>query len=87
MLFFTAQICDTPVCDPDIIEKIADEMEKSKEGIEYYFSRTEKELLPKGLKCSHCKKEEFKKGQDILDVWFDSGIQHSVFEKKRQSKF
>ena len=43
--------------------------------------------MPAGTQCKACQKTEFKKGQDILDVWFDSGVQHSVYVKKRGMSF
>ena len=82
LVVFYCQHCNSPLLDSEIIEQIAEGMEKSGEGIEYYFSRSEKELLPESVKCKSCGKGEFQKGKDILDVWFDSGIQHSVFSKK-----
>ena len=83
LVVFYCKNCETPLLDSQIIQEIADKMENSEEGIEYYFSREEKTLLPKGVKCSSCGNREFKKGKDILDVWFDSGIQHFVFAKNR----
>ena len=84
LVIFYCQKCSTPLLDSKIIEQIADEMENSKEGIEYYFSREAKELLPEGIKCQECGSTNFQKGKDILDVWFDSGIQHCVFAKKKE---
>ena len=84
---FYCQNCSKPVLDSRIIRQIADKMESSKEGIEYYFSRPAKELLPEDLECAHCGGSDFKKSDDILDVWFDSGIQHSVLAKKKKSSF
>ena len=82
LVVFYCRHCETPLLDSEIIEKVAEGMETSGEGIEYYFSRSEKELLPAGLKCESCGHQDFQKGKDILDVWFDSGVQHSVFSKK-----
>ncbi|MDH5719537.1 MAG: isoleucine--tRNA ligase [Spirochaetia bacterium] len=45
-----------------------------KEGIEIWFQKDVKELIPSGLKCSNCSGQNFTKERDILDVWFDSGI-------------
>jgi len=78
---FYCKNCSTPLIDSKIINQIADNMEASQEGIEYYFSRDTSELLPKNIKCTACQHNQFKKGTDILDVWFDSGIQHRVFKK------
>ena len=82
LVVFYCRQCETPLLDSKIIEQIAKGMETSGEGIEYYFSRSEAELLPEGLKCKSCGQQDFRKGKEILDVWFDSGIQHSVFSKR-----
>ena len=73
--------CDHPLIDENIMEKIAQTMESGL-GIEAYHDLPIEELLS-GHKCEECGSTEFKKGKDILDVWFDSGICHSAVQKKR----
>ncbi len=73
--------CGHTLMDSVLMRSIADQMEKTGEGIKYWFSRSVKELTPKGTTCPECQSSEFKKGEDILDVWFDSGIIHHVFDK------
>ena len=82
LVVFYCKKCHTTLLNPSIMEKIADQMEASGEGIKYWFSHEAEELLPKNTACEKCKGTEFKKGEDILDVWFDSGILHDVFKKK-----
>ena len=79
---FYCKKCQYTLMDADIMNKIADQMEESKEGIEYWFSNTAEKLLPEDTCCPECQSREFEKGTDILDVWFDSGICHYVFKKK-----
>ena len=79
---FYCGACGEALLSPEIIRAIADKMEESGEGIEYYFSRPAAELLPAGQKCGACGGGKFRKGEDILDVWLDSGVQHAVFRKK-----
>lgn len=79
---FYCKKCQHTLMDEDIMNKIADQMEESSEGIEYWFSNTVEKLLPEDTSCSECQNREFEKGTDILDVWFDSGICHYVFKKK-----
>ncbi len=74
--------CEYPLLDPQIIHHIADQMEQSQQGIEYWFSHNWQSLLPQPMVCPKCQKSEWKKGSDILDVWFDSGICHFVYQKK-----
>ena len=83
---FYCKKCSTPLLNSKIINNIADKMEESKEGIEYYFTRKSHELLPQNTKCESCQGTDFKKGEDILDVWFDSGIQHAVFKTNKNYK-
>lgn len=73
--------CDHPLVNAAIMEKIATAMEKGS-GIEAYYDMPIAELI-NGHKCENCGKTEFKKGGDILDVWFDSGICHAAVQRKR----
>ena len=43
-----------------------------KEGADAWYSHTPEELLPVGTKCP-CGASKWRKENDILDVWFDSG--------------
>ncbi len=80
---FYCQSCGEALASADLMDKIADLMESSKEGLEAYHSRSVKELIG-NQKCSACGHTEFDKGKDILDVWFDSGVCHSAVQKKRK---
>ncbi|MBP9865498.1 MAG: class I tRNA ligase family protein, partial [Candidatus Omnitrophica bacterium] len=46
------------------------------EGADAWFSRPAADFLPAGFKCSKCGGNDFKKEDDIIDVWFDSGVSH-----------
>jgi len=59
-----------------VIEHLADQV-KTK-GSDVWFEKDIKELLPPGFVCPDCGKSEFKKANDILDVWFDSGVSHQA---------
>ena len=54
-----------------------------REGADAWFERSARELLPPGTRCSRCGGEEFRKEQDILDVWFDSGVSHAAVLERR----
>jgi len=45
------------------------------EGADAWYKHTPEELLPVGTKCS-CGAGKWRKENDILDVWFDSGSSH-----------
>ena len=84
LVVFYCKKCSQPLLKPDLIEKIADEMQNTGEGTEYYFEKSAKQLLPDKISCENCGHHEFEKGRDILDVWFDSGVQHEIFSKKKR---
>ena len=86
LVVFYCKKCSKALLQPEVIEKIADEMQKTGEGIEYYFETDIKQLLPEDSQCENCGHKEFEKGEDILDVWFDSGVQHEVFAMQKNIK-
>jgi isoleucyl-tRNA synthetase len=47
-----------------------------KEGADAWYKHTPEELLPPGTKCPGCGETKWRKENDILDVWFDSGSSH-----------
>ena len=88
IIVFYCQNCSHPLLEPQLIRSIADQMEKTKQGIEYFYEKTAKELIGGSLNvCEKCSSREFKKGSDILDVWFDSGVCHFVFTKIKGESF
>ncbi|MBI4845950.1 MAG: isoleucine--tRNA ligase [Candidatus Omnitrophica bacterium] len=76
---FYCAACNKPVLDKNIIEKFAKIVEN--EGTDSWFIKEADELLPKGYVCTDCKKSKFVKENDILDVWFDSGVSHQAVIK------
>lgn len=78
--------CDTALINPDMIAKVAEGI--AQEGIEHWDTVALEAVLPKGSKCSDCSGSEFKKEQDILDVWFDSGVSHyAVLQNNKALNF
>lgn len=58
-----------------------------KESVDIWFTKEPKELLPKGYECPKCKSTQFKKENDILDVWFDSGVSNiAVLDNKKRDQ-
>lgn len=74
--------CGEEFLQPGVIERFA--LAVAEEGSDSWFKKDLKEFLPKDLKCPYCKQDDFSKGSDILDVWFDSGVSHQAVLKKRQ---
>jgi len=58
----------------------------SREGADSWFVRPAKDFLPPNFQCE-CGSRDFKKEEDILDVWFDSGVSHQAVLKRGESPF
>ena len=81
--------CNKPLMSVSLMNRIADLMEETNEGLEAYHSKPIEEML-QSENCSHCgakDPKDFKKGEDILDVWFDSGVSHTALEKREKIQF
>jgi isoleucyl-tRNA synthetase len=79
---FTCLKCGEVLARPQVIEHVADLI--GRHGTDYWFAKSAAELLPTGTMCGHCGGGEFKKEQDILDVWFESGVSFAAVLKPRQ---
>jgi isoleucyl-tRNA synthetase len=66
--------CDYTYITKDMVDAVADQVAKS--GIEYWDTVDIATVAPQNFTCPGCKGTNFKKEQDILDVWFDSGVSH-----------
>ncbi len=69
---FQCKNCGTTLMTPATIQHFIKMVEK--EGIELWYEKKAHELLPDGTICESCQSSEFEKENDILDVWFDSGV-------------
>jgi isoleucyl-tRNA synthetase len=82
---FTCLGCEESLPDTmisKIANHIADLMEK--EGSDVWFSKSASDLLPEGTVCPSCSGTAFQQENDILDVWFESGISHiAVLEHRK----
>jgi isoleucyl-tRNA synthetase len=77
---FYCENCSTILADESVSLKIADVF--SEEGSNAWFIKTAEELLPPGVKCTKCDSGIFKKENNILDVWFESGASHNVLGRR-----
>ncbi len=66
--------CDYTHISKEFIDLVADGV--AKEGIEFWAHVAITALVGKDFSCSACGGQSFTKEQDILDVWFDSGVSH-----------
>ena len=70
--------CEQPLVDPATIERIAGIF--SEKGSDCWYEMDSSEFIVPGTRCPHCGGEEFRKGNDILDVWFESGSSWSILK-------
>jgi isoleucyl-tRNA synthetase len=49
-----------------------------KHGSDAWFTADISELIPPGFACTKCDGTEFERENDILDVWFDSGVSYAA---------
>ena len=54
-----------------------------KEGADAWFKYDREEFLGPEAKCDNCGSEKFEKEEDILDVWFDSGVSYAAVCEER----
>ena len=50
----------------------------AREGADAWYIRESKDILPAGTKCAGCGGADFRKENDIIDVWFESGSSHAA---------
>lgn len=74
--------CGEVVKSKAVVERI-DEL-FLKEGADAWFSHDVNDFLPNETTCIKCGSTEFEKEEDILDVWFDSGVSHAAVCEKRE---
>jgi len=77
---FYCQACHQTLAKQDLMEHVADLMER--EGSDVWFLKSAGELLPPDTRCK-CGGTEFTKEDDILDVWFDSGVSQAAVLETR----
>ncbi len=73
IIVFYCDACGTRLQDFKALRNVVKWFEK--EGADAWYKHTAEELLPAGTKCS-CESTKWRKENDILDVWFDSGSSH-----------
>ena len=76
---FSCVECETTLADPQTIRHITSVVREH--GADVWFEKSAEELLPAHIQCQTCGGTAFKKEQDILDVWFESGVSHAAVLK------
>jgi len=68
---FYCEGCAHPLVSPALMNRVADAFEQ--EGIEAWYRRDPAQFT-EGAACEKCGGTAFRREQDILDVWWDSGV-------------
>ncbi len=79
---FSCLDCEETFTSEKIITYVADRMAEEG-GSDLWFESSAEALLPQGTFCPKCGGSNFKQEQDILDVWFESGVSHAAVLKAR----
>ncbi len=84
---FYCEKCREPYWNRETFKKVIESVET--QGADIWFEKDASYFLPEGAKCGRCGNTGFVKEEDILDVWFDSGVSFAAVCKKRpdQLKF
>ncbi len=77
----TCADCGETLRDPKVCAKIESMFEK--EGADAWFRYEVEELVPEGTCCPSCGSGTLRKENDILDVWFDSGVTYAAVCEER----
>jgi isoleucyl-tRNA synthetase len=72
---FYCKDCGREIIDDITIGAVKDLF--AREGSTAWYAREAEEILPEGYACS-CGGTRFRKENDIMDVWFDSGSSHAA---------
>ncbi len=73
---FYCNKCHQAAISQELCDHIASIFDK--EGSDAWFTHSAAELLPSNFSCQGCGNKDFSKEEDILDVWFDSGVSHAA---------
>ncbi len=79
---FVCKSCQTPFMDRETAGRIVETFEK--EGADSWFAHPAGDFIPEGTVCASCGGRDFQKEEDILDVWFDSGVSHAAVLDERE---
>jgi len=80
---FYCEKCETLHMNQDIVDKMFGLFEAH--GADVWFEKDADEFLPEGSRCQNCGHTGFIKEDDILDVWFESGVSHAAVLEDRDN--
>ena len=68
--------CGETLLNEETLERIRTHV--AERGADVWFREPAASFMPDGCACPSCGGKEFRKEEDIIDVWFDSGISHQA---------
>jgi len=74
IVVFYCEQCSEPLTDRKILDPVVDLF--AEHSADIWFEKDAKDLIAPGTVCAKCGGASFRKENDILDVWFDSGSSH-----------
>ena len=75
--------CGKPILSDEVIRRVESLVRQW--GADIWFKKKVEEIIPPGFKCPHCGADRFRKEQDIMDVWFESGVSHEAVVAQEES--
>lgn len=78
---FYCNDCEAILLDEKIMGKVYAQFEQH--GADIWFEKDISDFLTDGTRCAACGSHSFVKENDILDVWFDSGVSHAAVLEPR----
>ncbi|MGD9383904.1 MAG: isoleucine--tRNA ligase, partial [Desulfobacterales bacterium] len=78
---FYCEKCGALHINQEIIDQVYTKFQKH--GADIWFEKDAKEFLSEDAVCQKCGHTTFIKEDDILDVWFDSGVSHAAVLERR----
>ncbi|BCS51731.1 isoleucine--tRNA ligase [Geobacter sp. SVR] len=73
---FSCTTCGEYIADGALMDHVAAIFKEHSSDV--WFDWSAERLLPAGTVCPKCGAATFEKENDILDVWFDSGVSHAA---------
>jgi isoleucyl-tRNA synthetase len=71
---FYCEACNETLTDAKVLKRVVELFREH--TADAWYSMTAEELTGPGVVCAKCGGAAFRKENDILDVWFDSGVSH-----------
>jgi len=74
IIVFYCEGCNEPFTEKSVQERVVAKFREKTADV--WYSETVTELMGEGCTCTKCGGTSFRRENDILDVWFDSGSSH-----------